>query len=229
MNIHACSFASASFLRQQKLQHIAFNDVGFSENRIHAHNETILGETFAKLIPQANEKNRFGFFCFKPFFIEKVLSLIAEGDILLYLDVNDRPRPGIISYIQSRFSDQEGLNLLAAGTNYPNTRHMSWYHREHLAFELLFASKIICQPEAGALAIRNNPESRALLRAWFELTLMQSLSLFKRDDPRSRHDQETLFLISRLNKSVQIESWWSFKLTGKRLRKYIDWEVFRHG
>lgn len=229
MRLHACSFASASFSRQQKLQYIAFNNVGFSKDQIHIYDDSILGEEFTEKIPQANENNRYGFFCFKPYFIEKVLSSIAEGDILLYLDVNDCPRPGIIPYIQSRFSDQEWLNLLVTGTNYQNTRHMSWYHREHLAFELLLASRIICQPEAGALVVRNTSESRALLRAWFELTLMQALALSKHDDSRSRHDQETLYLMSRLNKSVHIESWWHFKLTGKGLREYIDWEAFRCG
>jgi len=229
MNVHACSFASAGFVRQQALQSTAFIDAGFPCDRIHAHDDSILAGAFTDRLPQATESNRYGYFCFKPYFIEKVLSSIPYGDILLYLDVNDRPRPGIANYIGSQFSNRANLNLLAAGTNYPNARHMSRYHRECLEFELLLGSRLICQPEAGALAIRNTPESRALLRAWFELTLVQALALLKQDDTNSRHDQETLYLMSRLNKSVQIESWWYFKLTGKGIRKYIDWEAFRHG
>jgi len=229
MNVHACSFASAGFVHQQTLQRTAFTDVGFPCNRIHLHGDSILSDSFTDRFPQASESNRYGYFCFKPYFAEKVLSTIPRGDILLYLDVNDRPRLGIIEYVQSQFSNRADLNFLAAGTNYPNARHMSWYHRERLAPELLFSSSLICQPEAGALAVRNTPETRALLRAWFELTLVQALALFKQDDPKSRHDQETLYLLSRLNKSVQIESWFHFKLSGKGLRKYIDWEAFRHG
>ena len=229
MNIHACSFASLGFVRQQSLQRTAFADVGFPSDRIHAHGDSILAGLFADRVPQASESNRYGFFSFKPYFIEQVLSSIPQGDILLYLDVNDRPSRGIYEYIQAQFTNRGGLNLLVAGTNYPNARYLSWYHRERLAFELLISSLFTCQPEAGALAVRNTPESRALLRAWFELTLVHALALLNRDDPVSRWDQETLYLLSRMNKSVQIESWWRFKLTGKGLRKYIDWEVFRHG
>lgn len=229
MNVHACSFASSGFVRQQSLQSAAFADIGFPCERIQAHGASILEGSFADRVPQASESNRYGYFCFKPYFIERVLSSIPHGDILLYLDVNDRPCRGIDEYIQAQFTNRAGLNFLVAGTNYPNARHMSWYHRDRLASELLFSSRLICQPEAGALAVRNTPESRALLRAWFELTLVHALALLNRDDPASRHDQETLYLLSRLNKSVQIEPWWRFKLTGKGLRKYIDWEVFRNG
>jgi len=229
MNVHTCSFASSGFVRQQGLQSAAFADIGFPRNRIYAHGVSILSSTFFDRFSQASELNRFGYYCFKPYFIEKVLSLIPRGDVLLYLDVNDCPLMGIIEYIQLKFTRQPKLNLLCAGTNYPNARHMSWYHHNRLAPELLLSSHLIFQPEAGALAVRNTEESRALLRAWFELTLVQALALLEKDDPESRGDQETLYLISRLNKSVQIESWLRYKLTGNGLRKFVDWEFFRHG
>ena len=227
MNVHACSFASARFTRQQSLQSAALKDVGLAANRIHACGDDMLAGKFDEKVPQADESNRYGYFSFKPYLLEKVLLKIPYGDILMYLDVNDRPRCGIIEYVQMQFVSRTELNILSAGTNYLNARYMSWYHRENLAAELLVTSHFICQPEAGFVAIRNTKESQALLRVWFELTLVQALALMKRNDLASRHDQETLFLLSRLNKSVQVDSWWKFKLTGEGIRKYVDWEAFR--
>ena len=47
-------------------------------------------------------------------------------------------------------------------------------------------------------------------------------------DKNSRHDQETLFILSRLYKSIKLESWFLYKITGNGLRKFIKFEGLRN-
>ena len=84
------------------------------------------------------------------------------------------------------------------------------------------------QPEAGALAVRNSPRARAILSIWYNLTLINGYALNKSKDNNSRHDQETLFLLSRIYKSIKLESWLFYKIRGKGIRKYIDFESLRN-
>ena len=91
----------------------------------------------------------------------------------------------------------------------------------------MLSSLLNCQPEAGALAIKNSKRSRSIIWTWYYLTLTQSYASDEFLDIKSRHDQETLFTLSRLYKSIKLESWFLYKLTGKGLRKYIDFESLR--
>lgn len=228
MQLHACSFASGSFNIQQAAQRCAFIDVGISEQRIYCCGPSVLEGDFLSRFPGAGEDNRFAFYSFKPYFLERILTTLPRGDVLVYLDVNDRPTRGFPEYILKKFNSNRNLNIFVAGTNYPNNRHMSWYHRLNLAMELRLTSFFRAQPEAGFVAIRCTAESLALLRVWYELTSLHALGLFDSPDSRSRHDQETLFLISRMSKAVDIEPWLIYKLLGNGVRRFIDWEAFRN-
>jgi hypothetical protein len=227
MTIHVCSFASKSFLLPQSRQRKELIDIGFDESHVYPLTDKTLGENFYKKVSYASENNKFGFFSFKPFLLEQILLTLPENDMLIYMDVNDRPLKGLKEYVEKKMSLQRDINILAASTNYPNIRQCSYFHRSRLSFFATLASFFKFQPEAGVLIIRNNRETQALLRAWTELTLINSDALEKVDDVRSRHDQETLFFLSLLNKSIQFESWYQYRFLKLGLRKYIQWEYYR--
>ena len=226
--IHACSFASKNYLNQQTLQKDYFLKAGFKKEQIHLCNPSTLGDQFYLRQPNAREVNKFGWFTFKPFLLNIILESLEIGDIVLYLDVNDKPLNGIREYLTSKFSEKKELNFLASTTNYANIRFLSSFHKLYLTKQLLLSSIFFSQPEAGALAIRNTLISRSILRAWYEMTLMLSFSLEESNEIQSRHDQETLFLLSRTYKCIKFDSWLKYKITGKGLRKYIKFEEFRN-
>ena len=227
MKIHCCSFASKSFESTQKIQVNQFLKVGFEPKYIHLYNPRRLSKDFYKLQPSACEKNKFGWYTFKPFIILSILEEIDEGDILFYLDVNDKPLNGIKNYLKEFFRQNNETNILGILSNYPNIKFLSKFHRSNFSNELLFSSLFNFQPEAGAISLKNSETTRSILWSWYYLTLTQSYDLDKFPDPKSRHDQETLFLLSRIYKTIKLESWFNYKLTGMGLRKYIKFEYFR--
>ena len=227
MNIHCCSFASESFKKKQILQANQFLKVGFEANKIHLFNPKKLNRNFYNLQPNASEKNKFGWFTFKPFMILSILEEIDHGDILLYLDVNDKPLYGIKSYLKKFFLKNKKIDILGVLGNYPNLKFLSRFHKSNLSNELLLSSLFNFQPEAGLISIKNSPKAKSLLSTWYYLTLSQAYELDNFFDVTSRHDQETLFLLSRIYKSIRLESWFLYKLTGNGLRKYIEFEHFR--
>tara|TARA_B100000989_G_C19519378_1_gene463341 strand:- start:283 stop:981 length:699 start_codon:yes stop_codon:yes gene_type:complete len=228
MNIHCCSFASESFTQRQNIQNKFFLKVGFKEENIHLCNPETLDFKFFQSFPNASEKNRFGWFSFKPYFMLSILKKLNEGDILFYLDVNDEPHNGIRDYIEGFFLKNRNVDFLGLLTNYPNLKFSSKFHKYNLSIELLIASLFNCQPEAGAIAIRNSPKARSMLSIWYNLTLINGHHLINLKDTNSRHDQETLFILSRIYKSIKLESWFFYKITGKGLRKYIKFEGLRN-
>ena len=227
MNIHCCSFASESFEKKQKLQANHLLKIGFDSNKIHLFNPKKLNRNFYELQPNASEDNKYGWFTFKPFMILSILEEIDQGDILLYLDVNDKPLYGIKSYLEKFFVENNAIDILGIMGNYPNINFLSRFHRSNLSNELLLSSLFNFQPEAGVISVKNSPKAKSLLFSWYYLTLNQAYDLDKFLDRRSRHDQETLFLLSRIYKTIRLESWFLYKLTGNGLRKYIDFEYFR--
>ena len=228
MKIHCCSFASESFIQRQNIQNKYFLKVGFKKENIHLLRPEKLDIEFFKYYPNASEANRYGWYAFKPFLILSLLKDLQDGDILFYLDVNDKPLKGIREYIIKFFLKNTNYDFLAPLTNYPNLKFLSKFHKYNLSIELLVASLFNCQPEAGALAVRNSPNIRSILSIWYKLTLINGYELNKLKDINSRHDQETLFILSRIYKSIKLESWFFYKITGKGLRKYINFEGIRN-
>ena len=103
MKIHSCSFASQSFLKKQKIQKNYFLKVGFKEENIHLFNPESLDSKFFNSFPDASEINKFGWYAFKPFLILSLLQKLKDGDILFYLDVNDKPLNGLKDYLKRFF------------------------------------------------------------------------------------------------------------------------------
>ena len=227
MKLHCCSFASKSFYSVQKKQRNSFLKLGFKPQEIHLYNPEKLDKDFFESFPTASEMNRFGWFAFKPFFLNSVLNEINENDILIYLDANDKPLEGLQRYILRTFEKNKNLDILAPSTNYPNFNFLSNFHKNNLSVELLISSMINCQPEAGALIIRNSTRSKFILKAWYQITLLHAYELEKYNELRTRWDQETLFFLSRLYKSIKLESWFLYKLKGVGLRSFIKFENFR--
>jgi len=228
MNIHCCSFASESFIQRQNIQNKYFLEVGFKEENIHLCNPINLEYEFFQSYPKASEQNRFGWYSFKPYLLLSILHELKDGDILFYLDVNDKPLEGIKDYIKEFFLKNKNHDLLAPLTNYPNLRFLSKFHKSSLSIELLIASLFNCQPEAGAVAVRNSPRSRSMLSIWYNMTLINGYEFNNHKDITSKHDQETLFILSKIYKSIKLESWFFYKITGKGLRKYITFENLRN-
>ena len=227
MILHCCSFASESYYEVQIKQRNIFMNLGFNPQHIHLYNPEKLDKEFFDAFPKASEINRFGWFSFKPYFLKSILNGIKENDILIYLDTNDKPLKGIQNYILKTFNKNKNLDILVPSTNYPNLNFLSNFHKYNLSIELLISSLLNCQPEAGVLIIRNSTRSRLILNAWYQITLLHAYELEKYNELRTRCDQETLFFLSRLYKSIKLESWFSFKLRGKGLRKFIEFESFR--
>ena len=227
MNVFACSFATNIFLKKQYLQSQYFIKAGFNENEIFLCGPNLLDESFYDLQPNASENNKFGWFTFKPYFLLKVLEKLDLGDLLLYMDVNDKPLSGIKTYLISKFSNSH-IDFLVPSTNYQNIKRMSKFHKSILTKEFKLSSIFFLQPEAGVLAIRNSIFTQSLLRIWYEMSLVQACELDRRNDLTSRHDQETLFLLSRIYKTIKIESWFKYKLTGKGIRQFVDFEALRN-
>lgn len=227
MDIYCCSFASESFLNQQKIQKKFFLEAEFDPENIFLYNPNKLNQEYFDNQPNANEKNKYGWYSFKPYFISTILDKLNYGDLLLYLDVNDKPIKGIKKYILDTFIKNKNIDLIVPSTNYPNIRFLSIFHRNNLSKELILSSLINFQPEAGALIIRNTPQSKSIIRTWYHLTLTQAFELDKHKDIKSRHDQETLFLLSRLYKSIKVESWFFYKLFGLGVRKFVQFESLK--
>ena len=103
MNIHCCSFASKSFAYSQKIQAKYFYQEGFETENMHLYNPKMLNKKFFKNQPWASELNRYGWFSFKPLFLVSILEELKDGEILFYLDVNDKPIDGIKNYIDVFF------------------------------------------------------------------------------------------------------------------------------
>tara|TARA_Y100000991_G_C21933018_1_gene331718 strand:+ start:544 stop:1230 length:687 start_codon:yes stop_codon:yes gene_type:complete len=228
MKIHCCSFASDSYAYSQKVQKKYFLEAGFKIENIHLFNPRMLDEKFYQKQPNASEINKFGWFAFKPYFILSILKNLKEGDALIYLDVNDKPLRGIKEYINYYFMNDKSLDILAPLTNYFNIRFLSRFHKSNFSTELLISSFFNFQPEAGVIVVRNSYRARSILSAWYYLTLTQAYQLDKYYDPKSRHDQETLFLLSRVYKSIKLESWLLYKLKRKGIRRYIEFESLRN-
>ena len=230
MNIHVGTFASKNFEKQQKRQANILLDIGFNSSNIHLFNPTKLDAQFYKEQPYASETNKLAWYSFKPYFLGMLLNKIKKDEILLYLDVNDQPLIGIKEYIENQFLSRKELDILTCGTNYPNFKYLSSFHKSNLSFGILIESLFLFQPETGVFAIRNSETSRSILRIWYELTLINSYSLNQKEyiiNP-SRPDQETMFIISRIYKTVKIESWLRYKLLGKGLRRFIKFEALRN-
>ena len=140
MNIHACSFASKSFLSKQKIQKNFFLKVGFQAENIHLYNPENLDSKFFKSFPDASEINRYGWYAFKPFLILSILQKLKNDDILFYLDVNDKPLFGIKDYLKRFFLQNINYDFLAPLTNYPSFKFTSKFHKSNLSPEILIAS-----------------------------------------------------------------------------------------
>ena len=225
MKLNCCSFASESFYKVQKKQENCFLKLGFKHQQIHLYNK--LDKEFFDSFPSASEKNRFGWFAFKPFFLKSILDKIDDNDLLIYLDANDKPLEGLENYCFKKFKKNKNLDILVPSTNYPNFNFLSNFHKKNLSIELLISSMLNCQPEAGALIIRNSIRSRLILKTWYQITLLHAYELEKYSELKTRWDQETLFFLSRIYKSIKLESWFLYKLKRRGLRKFIEFESFR--
>ena len=98
----------------------------------------MLNKKFYKNQPWASEVNRFGWFSFKPLFLVSILEELKDGEILFYLDVNDKPIVGIKNYIDGFFKKNNKIDILVPSTNYINFKYLSKFNKENFSLELLF-------------------------------------------------------------------------------------------
>lgn len=227
--VYAVSFASEGFLQQQLKQRAHLLRAGFSNVNIISSGPKDLGSDFFSECPFASESNRFGYYSFKPYIIKSLLRRLPEHAILLYIDANDRPLPGLYDYIVEHFKSNPDIQALCPLTNYPNLFRVSRYHRYFMRLQQRINSLIFCQPETGLIIFRSTTEGRYLADCWYSLTLNLSHKLYNdKHDERSKHDQETFFLVSRLFRNIGLQSWFSWKFFKSGIRKYVEFEYFRN-
>lgn len=243
MEVHVCSFASASYVRAQALQREQWTSIGLKEEHIHSLGPEHLADDFHRDLPYACEENRLGYYSFKPYVLRNLAQAVPPGSALLYLDAFDCPLTGLLEYVANYFQSHPRANILAPATNYPNWHRSSWYHRSTMPASTQLVSKIYCQPEAGAVAMRASGETVRLLDIWYRLTVNLALALRPRDvilstdeeraslltqlESGVRFDQETLFLLSCLHNGVRFESWFAYRLLSTGMRRFIRFEHFR--
>ena len=174
MKIYAVSFASEKFINSQMKQKESFINAGFSSSDIFIYGPEQLDIEFYNKYPNASESNSFGWFSFKPYLLMKILSKINDGDLLFYLDVNDKPLIGVKEYLENKFKKNKGLDILVPATNYPNIIFLSKFHKKNFSYELLFSCLTNMQPEAGALIIKNSYKTKGIINAWYCLTLLNA-------------------------------------------------------
>jgi len=228
MGIHFCSFASESFKKQQSFLVKQLIEIGVDRNKIHNFSPADLREDFYEDLPYADESNKFGHYSFKQYFLLLAFNKIKVGDFLVYIDVNDCPKTGLLDYIYKIMAKDLTVNILCASTNYFNIKYTSWFHRDRSTRILSLISRAMFQPEAGVIVFRNTVETRNLVKVWHRLTVLHSRHLILLDDPKARPDQETLFNLAVINNSIKFESWFYYKLFKKGLRRYIKWEFFKN-
>ncbi len=213
---------------QQELQSKAFLTIGIApEHIIQLGPRDLPVDPFWRDFPWASQDNCYGWFSFKPYVLRSYLERIDEGDILIYLDANDKPLHGLVQYVVNQFSILNDVYVIAPSTNYPNIKFMSKYHSQVLGCELKALSFLKMQPEAGAIAIKNSSHAKKVLDTWYALNWFNAQALNKMEMKSGRRDQETLYLVSRMSKYLRLESWIFHKLFGDGIRKYISFEAYR--
>ena len=114
------------------IQNQIFLKVGFSPEEIHLFEPKMLDDQFFKNQPDSFESNKFGWYSFKPYYLGMLLKKIDEGDILFFIDANDKPKKGIKEYLMQQFKKNNNLEILCCSTNYPNIIYLSDFHKKIL-------------------------------------------------------------------------------------------------
>jgi len=174
------------------------------------------------------EENKFNYYSFKPELIYEYASSIKKGDIIIYIDTNDVPKPGLAEYIEKKLKDNR-TDLLVSGTNY---FHKRMQHPDtKLFFNNIFRyiSSYTLQPEAGCIAFQNSGQLREKLLNWLQYTRYIAKLNHINPSPLSRHDQEALTYTLIQTSGNRKENWYIWKfLKFSGLRSYIDFEGNRH-
>jgi len=229
MTIYILTFASKSFIKSRNLQ-TNFIKKNFQDKiKLINLSPSDLDREFFAVNKKASEKNKYGYFSFKPYIIMKYLKKIEKNDLLIYLDVNDRLKPEALDYIEDKFS-HKNFNILVTLTNYLNIFHISKFACKNYDLKSIIYSFFRCQSENGLMVFKKNQMTLKIVSDWLEKTIFLSQQLMNSNSnhKRTRHDQETFFYISNKYKShIGTESWFLWKIFGIGLRKFIDWEFYR--
>ena len=87
--------------------------------------------------------NKFGWYSFKPLFLVSILEELKDGEILFYLDVNDKPIVGIKNYIDCFFKKIIKIDILVPLTNHINFTYLSKFNKEIFLLSFFFLHFLI--------------------------------------------------------------------------------------
>jgi len=106
-----------------------------------------------------------GYWLWKPYIILENLKQLSDNEILVYMDVGDRPEPGFYNFLESWFLEKD--ILLTEGGN--NSRRMC--KRDALILMGCDEEKYWDAPqvEAGFIALRKTDFNMKFVELWLEL------------------------------------------------------------
>ena len=161
-----------------------------------------------------NNKRGYGYWLWKPFIIQKMLSQMNEGDYLVYADagctVNYHGVPRFREYIDLLDTNEEKYGVLS----FQMTSLPEYKYTKRAVFDALDADEIMRNSDqcmATVLLIKKNEHSQSFVDRWYELASTYSLL----DDSKSpdehpgfidhRHDQSIYSCLCKKMGSVMIK------------------------
>ncbi len=169
----------------------------------------------------------FGFWIWKVFIIQDVLSKIKEGDILLYTDsgcsINKKGYHKFLDYIRLVNESELGILAVSLEDNFLESKYTKGDLFDYLGVRNNSTIYNTPQIQAGVLLIRKNDNSAVFFKKW-QKVYEEDISLVN-DDPSKhsnfpefiahRHDQSVFSILFKLNNqgvTIPLSDVWVKKL-----------------
>lgn len=196
------TFADGNVFKSERLQNEILQ-TGFFDT-IHAYTAASLGPDFYETFSEHIKHPRgFGFWCWKPYVIQKVLQELNDGDLLVYADsgctVVDHATQTLERLLLQLLRKRDSV-LLALNAECDNPI-VEWTKADLLAHFGCVGNSDVLQArqwEANRIAIFKSPKVLKLINQWLEL----SANLHLIDDSPSKTAEHDLFKEHRHDQSI---------------------------
>lgn len=173
-------------------------------DEIHTYSRKTLDEPFYRKFAQHIISQRgFGYWCWKPYLLEKTLLSMNEGDMLVYADsgctFSEYCKQALEEIILEHLTQKKSL-FLAGDSNHSSTIEQ-WTKADLLdEFGCLSNPEILNrrQWEAGRIAVFNSTKNRELCKMWTHY----SSNLHLIDDSPSKIEESKAFIEHRHDQSI---------------------------
>lgn len=212
MDVYLCSFADSRM--NQTLKRVKKEAEEFAcFRKIFVYNESVLDSEFTMTFQSYLKKGTrgYGYWVWKPYLILKILNMINDGDVLIYMDagnhLNINGKGKINDYISTLYQSKSGI-LVIKGND--NLLEKYYTKGDLLDFFKVRDNKLVTEtPQLGAnpIFIKKSDHTIALIKKWMNV-FYYDFSLV--DDTMSkssnlagfiehRHDQSVLSLLLKLD------------------------------